>query len=307
LKLSRVVALLFAVQFAFASLAVVGKVTVSVVPWQSLVLLRTAGAALVFALMGLARNEPQLPPRGERLAMLRLGFLGVFVNQAFFLAGLRRTTAINATVLIATIPLFTALFTLATGRETLRRRFALGMLIAVTGLALVVKLDRLALGGAHFVGDLMVVTNCASYAVYLALAREAVMRHGGPSVVRWAFYAGLLFAIPLGLRETVAAAPAWTPPVLGALAYILLVPTAFAYAANALALGRVPASVVSVFIYVQPVLAAAMAVTVSAPLARWLGVRVVPESLDARTLVGGVAVLVGVAVATLQRPKRAEP
>ncbi len=301
--LARVVALLFGVQLAFASLAVVGKVTVSVVPWQSLVLLRTAGASLVFALMGVARGEPQLPPRGERLAMLRLGLLGVFMNQALFLAGLRRTSAINATVLIATIPLFTSVFTIATGRESLRRRFALGMLVAVAGLALVVKPERLALGGPHLAGDAMVVLNCASYAVYLSLAKDSVMRHGATSVVRWAFYAGLLFALPLGLRETIAAAPSWSPPVIAALAYILLVPTAFAYAANALALGRVPASVVSVFVYVQPVLAAVMAVTVTVPLARWLGVPVVPESPTARTVVGGVAVLVGVAIATLRRSK----
>ena len=295
--------LLLGVQLAFASLAVVGKVTVSVVPWQSLVLLRTAGAALVFALMGVARGEPQLPPPGERLAMLRLGLLGVFVNQAFFLAGLHRTTAINATVLIATIPLFTAVFTIATGREKLRQRFAIGMVVAVAGLALVVKPERMALGGSHLLGDAMVVLNCASYAVYLGLARDAIVRHGGPSVVRWAFYAGVLFALPLGLRETIAAAPTWNAPVIYALAYILLVPTAFAYAANALALSRVPASVVSVFVYVQPVLAAAMAVTVSAPLARMLGVAVTPESLSARTVAGGVAVLIGVAIATLQRSK----
>ncbi len=298
--------LLLGVQLAFASLAVVGKVTVSVVPWQSLVLLRTAGASLVFALMGVARGEPQLPPPGERLAMLRLGLLGVFVNQAFFLAGLRRTTAINATVLIATIPLFTAVFTIATGREKLRRRFALGMLVAVAGLALVVRPERMALGGAQLLGETMVVLNCASYAVYLGLARDAIVRHGGPSVVRWAFYAGVLFALPLGLRETITAAPTWTPPVIAALAYILLVPTAFAYAANALALSRVPASVVSVFVYVQPVLAAIMAVTISAPLARMLGVTITPESLTARTVAGGVAVLVGVAIATLQRAKPAQ-
>jgi drug/metabolite transporter (DMT)-like permease len=296
----RVLALLFAVQFAFASLAVVGKVTVSAVPWQSLVLLRTAGAALVFGLLGVARGEPQLPPRGERLAMLRLGLLGVFINQALFLAGLRRTTAINATVLIATIPLFTAVFTVATGREAYRPRFALGTLIAVAGMGLVVRPERLALGGSHLAGDAMVVLNCCAYAVYLSLARDAIVRHGGTSVVRWAFYAGLLFAIPLGLRETLAAAPAWSPPVLASLAYILLVPTAFAYGANALALGRVPASVVSVFVYVQPVLASVMAVTVSAPLARWLGVVVAPETLTARSVAGALAVLVGVAVATLR-------
>ncbi len=298
----RVLALLLLVQVAFASLAVVGKVTVGVVPWRSLVLLRTAGGALVFALMGLARGEAQLPPPGERLRALRLGVLGVFLNQGLFLAGLRRTTAINATLLMATIPLFTAAFTMATGREPYRPRFALGAAVSLAGLALVVRPERLALGGGHLAGDAMIVANCLSYALYLGLARDAVVRHGGPSVVRWTFYAALLLALPLGLGDTVAAAPSWSPAVLLALAYILLVPTAFAYAANALALARAPASVVSVFVYVQPVVAVAMAVTAGPALARWLRVAVAPEALTARTVAGGLAVLAGVAVATLRAP-----
>lgn len=297
---ARVLALLLSVQVAFASLAVVGKVTVAAVPWRSLVLLRVAGAAAVFALMGLLRREPQLPPRGERRHFLLLGFLGVFANQALFLAGLRRTTAINASVLVATIPLFTALFSVATGREPFRPRFALGTLVAAAGLALVVRPERMSLGGGHLAGDLMVVANSLAYGVYLSLARERALRHGGPSLVRWAFYAGLAFALPLGLGDTVASAPSWSPRVVAALGYVLLVPTAFAYAANALALGRVPASVVSVFVYLQPCIAAAMAVTFSGALSRWLGVSLAPERLTARTVAGGALTLAGVAIATLQ-------
>lgn len=300
----RVLGLLVAVQAAFASLAVVGKATVQAVPWQSLVLLRTAGASLVFALLGALRGEAQLPPRGERLAMLRLGFLGVFANQALFLAGLRRTSAINASVLIATIPLFTAVFAMATDREPFRRRFALGTLVAITGLALVVRPERMTLGLAHVLGDLLVVANCASYGAYLALARDAVVKHGGLSVVRWAFYAGFGLALPLGLLPTLTAAPTWNAPVLGALAYILLVPTAFAYAANGLALGRVPASVVSVFVYVQPVLAAVMAVTIGPPIAARLGVPFGAEPMTPRTVLGGITVLLGVAIATVREKVR---
>ncbi len=298
---AHVLALLFLVQVAFASLAVVGKVTVEAVPWQSLVLLRTLGASLVFALVAVARGEAQLPPPGARLAALRLGFLGVFVNQAFFLAGLRRTSPVNASVLVATIPLFTALFAIATRREPFRPRFAAGTAVALAGLALVVRPERVALGAGHVAGDVLVVINCAAYGVYLALARDLAPRWGGAAVVRWAFFAALLFAIPLGLGPTLTAAPTWSPAVWWALGYILLVPTAFTYGANALALGSVPASVVSVFVYLQPVMAVAMAVTVGRDLADWLRVSFVVEPLTARTILGGITVLAGVSIATLRR------
>ncbi len=293
-----VLGLLLVVQVAFASLSVVGKVTLGAVPWPALVLLRTLGALGVFVLWGMLRGEALVPPRGQRSRMLLLGALGVFANQVCFLSGLARTTAVNATVLVATIPLFTALFSVLLGREPLRPRFAQGTALALVGLLLVVRPERAGFGGQHLLGDLLIVTNSAAYGLYLALARDAVLQHGGPSVVRWAFGAGALFALPIGLLPAVHTVTHASPRVLGALGYILVVPTAFAYAANAWALGRVPASVVSVFIYLQPAFAAVMAVTVSAPLAGWLGVPAPAEGLGLRTVVGGLVTLAGVALAT---------
>lgn len=290
------VATLLAVQLSFASLSIVGKVTGAVVPWPALMLLRVLGALAVFSLWGAARREPLLPPPALRGRALRLGLLGVFANQALFLAGLQRTTAVNASVLMTTIPLFTTAFAVLTGRERLRGRLVLGMLLAASGLALVLRTDRAAIGHA---GDAMIVLNCAAYGAYLALARDLVPEHGGVAVVRWAFFAGALFALPLGALPAAHTLATLTPRVAWALAYVLLVPTAFAYGANAWCLGRVPASVVGVFIYLQPVLAAALAVTVGGPLAAWLGVSLPPESLGPRTLVGGLVVLLGVAVATV--------
>jgi len=301
-----VVAVLTLVQLAFASLAVVGKITLSAVPWPSLVLLRTLGATVVFAGLAVLRREPWTPPPGERRTMLTLGLLGVFANQSLFLAGLQRTTAVNASLLMATIPLFTLLFTVATGRERFHPRFALGLGVAMVGLALVLRPERATLGGNHLLGDAMVVANCAAYGVYLALARDAVLRYGGTVVVRWAFQSALPFALALGLGPTLSSVPHWTRPVTAAVAYILLVPTAFTYLANALVLGRAPASVVSVFVYLQPVLAGIMATLWADDLAHWLGIVWKPEPVSARTVAGGAFVLAGVAVATL-RNKASSP
>lgn len=293
--------MLLAVQCAFASLSIVGKVVGAVVPWPALVLLRVLGAVAVFTLWGVARREPLLPPPGLRARALRLGFLGVFANQALFLAGLQRTSAVNASVLITTIPLFTTAFAVLTGRERLRPRLVAGMLLAASGLALVLRPERVQIDHGALIGDAMIVLNCAAYGAYLALARDLVVENGGVAVVRWAFFAGALFAIPLGAAPMAHTLASLTPRVAWALAYVLLVPTAFAYGANAWCLGRVPASVVGVFIYLQPVIAAALALSAGAPLAAWLGVHIPRESLGARTVLGGLIALLGVAVATLTR------
>lgn len=299
-----VLAVLFLVQLAFASLSIVGKVAMTVVPSTALMVVRAAGGALVFAALALVRREPVLPPRASWRTVGLLGFLGVFANQGCYLAGLHRTTAINATVLVATSPLFTALFAVVSGRERLHRGFVLGLAVAVAGTLLVVRPERYTWSDAHVLGDALVVTNALAYGLYLALGRDAVVRHGASSVVRWVFLAGALMALPVGGPALYATAPAFSARMLAVLAYILVVPTAFAYAANAWCLGRAPASVVSVYIYFQPVLATVMALVAGPPLARWLGSPVPAESLTLRTVIGGVAVLAGVALAS-RKPRSA--
>lgn len=43
--------------------------------------------------------------------------LGIAANQALFLYGLKHTTAINATILVTTVPVFTVLGSVLIGRE----------------------------------------------------------------------------------------------------------------------------------------------------------------------------------------------
>ncbi len=286
------------VQVAFASLAVVGKVTLEVVPWTSLVLLRTLGALGVFVAWGVIARERMLPPRAEWGRMALLGFLGVFANQAMFLAGLRRSTSINATVLVSTIPLFTALFAALFGRERPSRRFGVGLALAAGGVLLVLRPENASLRREHLLGDLLLLSNSCCYGIYLALARASAVKYGGIAVARWVFLAGAVMALPLGLGDTLATLPTATPRTLFAVGYVVLVTTAFTYAANAWALARVPASVVSVFIYLQPVMVAAMALTAGPGLARWLGVTMAAEVLSARLVFGALLALLGVWVAT---------
>ena len=300
----RVTAVLLAVQLAFASLAIVGKVTLGAVPWPAMMAARTLGALFVFVVAALVLREPMLPPPGLRLRAVVLGFLGVFANQSAYLAGLRRTSAINATVLLATIPLFTALVSVLSGREPWRPRFAAGSLVALAGLMVVVRVERLTVAPEHLTGDALVVLNSMVYGLYLALARDIVLKHGALALVRWVFAGGALFAVPVGLPTLITSMPTFSPRVAGALAYVVVVPTAFAYAANAWALQRVPSSVVSVFVYLQPILAAALALSIGPPLARWLHVVIPAEGLTLRTVAGAATVLVGVAIATAKgRPR----
>ena len=78
-------------------------------------------------------------------------------------------------------------------------------------------------------------------------------------VVAWVFTYGALMFAPLGLVSTVHAIPEITARGAGYLAYIVAVPTIIAYSLNAWALGRSRATVVTIYIVLQPLIAAVLA------------------------------------------------
>jgi drug/metabolite transporter (DMT)-like permease len=262
----RVHAAIFAVQVAFASLAVAGRLVLREMPAPSLVVVRLLGASLVFAALPVATSRRSVPWR-DRWGIAFAALLGIFGNQALFLLGLRSTSATHATLLVATIPIFTMIAAAVLERERPSPLALLGTAIAFSGVGYLVGAEAFAIGVETLVGDLLVLANSLVYGFYLVLIRPYVARHGSTVVVSWGFGFALLYALPFATL-----APIWFPE-LGSIAvlpdlsartwwlalYVVLVPTVFTYLTNAWALRHASSSTVAVWIYAQPTFAALMA------------------------------------------------
>jgi drug/metabolite transporter (DMT)-like permease len=269
----RVHAALVVVQVAFASQAVEGKVLMGpssaggegVSPF-AVAMVRMLGAAVFFQAFTRATGTLRPATRRDHGWLAVLSILGIVLNQALFLVGLRMTSPVNVALLSVTIPLFTAAIAVAFGHERASWRLGIGLATSIAGvvwLTGVGSLDR---------GVLVVLANCVSYSAYIVLSRATIQRLGTLTVVTWIFTWGALLFAPLGMPDLFAGAASWTPRGWGFLAYIVAMPTIVAYLCNAWALERSTPTLVSIYIYVQPVLAALLAwlqlgITVSERLA----------------------------------------
>jgi drug/metabolite transporter (DMT)-like permease len=285
----RVHAAIFAVQVAFASLAVAGRLVLREMPAPALVLVRLLGAGLVFAALPAPKSRLSVPLR-DRWGIAFASLLGIFGNQALFLLGLRSTSATHATLLVATIPIFTLIAAAVLERERPPPLALLGTAIAFSGVGYLVGAEAFAIGVETLIGDLLVLANSLVYGFYLVLIRPYAARHGSTIVVSWGFGFALLYALPFATL-----APLWFPD-LGSIAalpglslrtwwlalYVVLVPTVFTYLTNAWALRYASSSTVAVWIYAQPTFAAVMA---------WY---VLGESLTPRLLGAAALVFVGI-------------
>lgn len=277
------------VQVCFGIFPVFGKIAMREVPPLVLASFRAVlGAAVLTLAARLSTEEEPRLTAADRRKLIVLSLLGVAANQTLFISGLSITTATNATLLVATIPVFTLLFGTLSRKEPASPARLLGVPVALSGVVLLLDLGRLDFRGATFAGDLMIAANSASYALYLLAAREILARRSALSVIasvfRWGAIPVLLLALPdlLRFHPSQVSRDAWL-----SVAAVVVFSTVLAYTLNAWGLARTDAATAAVFVYLQPLIAGTLAFFL-------LG-----ETPSSRTFAAAGLIFAGVALAVL--------
>ena len=243
-----------------------------------LALLRFGTASTVLALYAFTKRM-RLPERSELPLIGLTGFLGISVYHVALNFGEMTVQAGAASLLISAAPVFTALLSVAVLKERLTGIGWLGILLAFAGVALI------ALSGGQGLrftpGALLILLAATVAAVYSILSKQLLRRHAALEFTCYSIWAGtlpLLVFLPGLLRRLPVAAPQATFAVI----YLGIFPAAIAYVLWNYALARMPASLLSSFLYLSPVLASLIA---------WVWLGEVPALL---TLVGGAIAILGV-------------
>ena len=246
-------------QLFFATLPVAVKIALRDLSSPSIAMLRVSGAALLFLVLHrLLRCEP-VRSRGDYGRLALYAFFGVVANQLLYITALTMTTATAAQTLQTTGPAVTLLVAILLGRERASAGKWAGIGLAGSGALYLVGVG---LAEGSGLGNLLALLNVLSFSIYLVIARDLTRRYDALPVITWVFVFGALGILPWGLPRLLAEAGPVSAATWGAMAWMVVVPTVVGYYLNVWALQRVQASVVSVFIYLQPVatglLAAAM-------------------------------------------------
>ena len=259
--LTTVYVALVLVQIWFASFSVVAKLALREIGPRGLIVVRVVLATLVFLLAWAARGRERVALRDlARIAVYAV--FGIVLNQLLFIEGLKRTTATNAVVLGASIPVFTVAVALVLGRERATLTKLLGLSLALIGALTVTGWSHFQGSSTMLTGNLLVLCNSLSYSIYLVISREILARYRALTVIAFTFLIGTLGILPFGLGEFLRDAPHLRPGTWVALGYIVAFPSVGTYLLNTYALARVEASLVAIYIYLQPVLGAVLALSV---------------------------------------------
>ncbi len=250
---------LLAVQASFGGFHVIGKLVLGELTPLQLAGLRVALATPVLLLLAWRRDRC-LPRPSDLPTLAGLGMLGVFLNQVLFIIGLQYTTATNAAILMASIPVFAVAVAAAMRIEPMGRRRLAGIALAVAGALVVLGPTQLSLGQGVFLGNLLILLNCLSYSVFLVLHRPVLERLPWRTTIAWSFLFGGMAVLAVAAVDLSRLQPTTLSPTAWAgLAYIVAMPTLFSYSVNTWAVKRSSAALTAAYTTAQPLFAALLA------------------------------------------------
>lgn len=224
------------------------------------IIIRVWVAALLFLLSAQVLFREKIK-RSDWPLFIGCAVFGVAVNQLLFFKGLSLTSPINSGLIMVTNPIFVLIGLAVVAREQITLTKVLGIFSGLSGAVLLIMYGhRFSTSTSDTVGDICILFNSLSYAVYLVMVRPLMKRYHPVTIMQVVFLIGSLLVLPFGINEFMDIRWAtfgfstWL-----ATAFVVIGTTFFAYLFNTLALRELSANMVSVYIYLQPLLAAGFA------------------------------------------------
>jgi drug/metabolite transporter (DMT)-like permease len=263
------------------------KIALETIPPMAMGGIRYTTAGVVLALALWMRGTP-LPPRASWPSLAFIGFFMLGLGNGGVTYGEQYVPSGLAAVLIATTPFWmTGIESLWPGGERLRIRQIAGLMVGFSGILLLVWPDLVAStdAGSRFgLGVLALQIACVGWAIGSTYAKRFThatdvlasaalqMVFGGAWMLLFATLAGEWPRLAFNGRTTVA------------LIYLTVAGSIAAYTAYAYALKYLPVSTVSLYTYVNPVIAVV------------LGTLVLGEPFGARMLVAAAVIALGILI-----------
>ena len=234
---------------------------------EALTLLRMLFGCVMFWVVSLFVKK-------EKVSLKDLGLLficamcGIAINQSVFLAGLNKTSPVDASIIATAGPIYVMLLAALILKEPITKKKTFGVMLGVIGGVTLILSSTQAESqqAGDLKGDLMIVFSNFMYSIYAVVSRPLSQRYSAVTIMKWMFLFSSIVLLPI-MYQGILDMPAWQRNGIDweealAISYVLFFATFIPYLLIPMSLKRLRPTTVSMYNYVQPIVASFIAVMV---------------------------------------------
>lgn len=234
--------------------------------------LRSLGAGILFWIIScfLPKEKVERKDYGKILAASMLGF---FLTQVTFLVAIPDITPMDCSIVSSLSPIYTMFIAAYALKEPITLRKAGGVAISFFGILYLIMNSVTNTGKVvetSLTGILLMVANGLCFSLYLGLFKPVISKYSVITFMKWIFLYASVFSLPMAAHELLTFDyRLLSGSYLSELAFLIVCSTFITYFLIPLGQQRIRPTLVSMYSYVQPIIAILISIWVGMDTLNW--------------------------------------
>ena len=234
--------------------------------------LRSIGAGALFWLISAFMPAEKID-RKDYPKIFAASMLGFFTCQITFLIGIPYITPMDCSILTAMSPIYTMAIAAIAIKEPISWQKAAGVAVSFAGIIYLIVSKTGNIGGASettLFGIFMIVLNSLSFSMYLGIFKPLIGKYHVVTFMKWIFLFAFAVSAPFAGKEIVTLDWSAIPRIqLAELAYLVVCATFITYFLIPIGQKRIRPTLVSMYSYVQPIIAIVISICIGMDTLTW--------------------------------------
>ena len=234
--------------------------------------IRSIGAGALFWLISCFLPKEQVEKK-DYGKILMASLLGFFLTQITFLVAIPDITPMDCSMVSALSPIYTMFIAAYALKEPITLRKAGGVTISFLGIIYLIMNSVTSTGGTtetSVTGILLIIANSICFSLYLGLFKPVISRYSVITFMKWIFLFATAFSLPIAGHELLTFDYTQLSGIyLGELAFLIVCSTFITYFLIPLGQKRIRPTLVSMYSYVQPIIAISVSIWVGMDTLSW--------------------------------------
>ena len=234
--------------------------------------LRSLGAGILFWLISLFKPKESVE-RCDLPKIFVASVLGFFLAQITFLMAISQITPMDCSIVASLSPIYTMFIAAFAIKEPLSAKKIGGVILSLCGILYLILnsvTSTSTVVQTTPIGVLLIIANSLCFSLYLGIFKPLISKYSVVTFMKWIFLFSTLMSLPFSAKELIAVDFATLPlSYIAELGFLIVCATFVTYFLIPIGQKRLRPTLVSMYSYVQPIIAIIVSICVGMDTLSW--------------------------------------